>query len=98
MKGISPINRNEPAWLRVEKHLQDLMRSDRVKAFENVMNNIEKHSPGYLKKLYEIDNYESPQLLKQKTLIDKKDYKCDTGKFSGQPGVLHSFGRNPRFK
>ena len=82
--------------LKRQKDLQNFLSSE-PGHLQTLVNNINKRSPGWLLKTTEIDNYQIPRVLRQNNIYEKKDYKIETGKFYGQPGVLHRFGRNPRF-
>ena len=85
-----------PGNLNRSKDLKNILSSE-AGHLQTLVDNARIHSPGYLLKTMEVDNYQIPRIIKQQNVYEKRDYKTDTGHFHGQPGVLHSFGRNPRF-
>ena len=86
----------KPGFLK-EINVLDNINHNNPSHLNNVLDNTVSHSPGYLKNYLDLDRTEIIRSLIKKGQTFNVN-KPEVGRFNGNPGVLHRFGRNPRYK
>lgn len=83
------------------KQLQDYQQNivSAPEKYKTLIDNTRYHSPGYLQKIIELENYEPiTHIIQGLPIQTKQNIDSQTGFFNGNPGVLKNFNPYTKFK